>query len=159
MKHTINLILFLWMLTPVFSQTEKPSLFIKNPPQQSPAIFIASMPPCLIGVAMQYGSDIGIGKNTLKQCAVLIAEAHKKVPAIKKEIKALEIQIMIASKEERYADYKTLLTQLSQLKIDASLFHEALVKKARQVFDPKDLQKIDAFIVKNQDEFLKAVKL
>ena len=65
----------------------------------------------------------------------------------------------MASKEERYKDYENLLREISALKVKASIFHERLVKKARRVFDKKDVEKIDNFIINNKEAFLKAARL
>ena len=141
-----------------FSQAQT-SVFEGNPPSLPPAIFEASMPPCLIGVASQYGENIGVSNETLEKASAFIKEAHKEVPKYKKQVRELELQLMKASKEERYDDYEKLLHQLSDVKIKASLFHEGLVKRARKEFKKEDIQKLDDFIQKNQDIFLGSVKL
>lgn len=138
---------------------QKNNLFKENPPSLPPAIFQASMPPCLIGVAYQYGNEIGVTDDTMKKANDFIKEAHKEVPNFKKRVKELELQLMKASKEERYEDYEKLLHKLSEVKIEASLFHEGLVKRAREGFNPKDVKKLDDFIITNQDVFLESVKL
>ena len=159
MKNTFNTLLFFCMLTLGFSQTKDNSFFKENPPHRPPAIFTASMPPCLIGVANQYGVHIGVRKNTLEKAKEFIKEAHSKIPLFKKQIRSFEIELMRASREEHYDDYKKLLHKISELKIKASLFHEDLVKRARKVFDKEDVKKLDEFIITNQEIFLKAVKL
>ena len=143
----------------MFSQTKSDAFFKEKPPHKPPAIFAASMPPCLIGVANQYGTDIGLSKGTQEKAREFIKEAHSKVPAIKKQVRNLEIALIKASREEHYDDYEKLLKELSSLKIKASLFHEGLVKRARKVFDRKDVKKLDDFISANKEAFLKAYKL
>lgn len=159
MKHLFSTILFFFIVTIGFSQSKDAPFFKENPPHSPPAIFAARMPPCLIGVANQYGTYIGVSINTLEKAEEFIKEAHSKVPAIKKQVRELEIALMQASKEERYDDYEKLLHKISDLKIKASLFHEDLVKRARKVFDEEDIKKLDDFINANQDEFLKTYKL
>ncbi len=157
---TKNLILILLLLIfgAGFSQSNE-NIFKDNPPGTSPAIFLASMPPCLIGVAHQYGSKIGISKKTLNMTDGFIKEALKKVPELKNEVRELELKIMKASKEERYKDYEKLLHQLANVKIKASLFHEGLVKRARKKFSKTDVEKLDVFILNNKEVFFKTVKL
>ena len=159
MKHLFSTLWFFFIVGVGFSQTKDNTFFKENPPHQPPAIFAASMPPCLIGVANQYGTDIGVSKSTLEKAEQFIKEAHSKVPTFKKQVRTLEISLMKASKEERYDDYEKLLNELSTLKIKASLFHEGLVKKARKVFEKEDVKKLDDFITANKDAFLKASKL
>jgi len=159
MKHSISTALAFFMMMTALCQTKDSTLFKKDPPNRSPAIFAASMPPCLIGIANQYGEYIGVSDNTLEKAKEFITEALAKVPDFKNQIREMEIQLMLASKEERYEDYEKLLHKISDLKIEASLFHEELVKRARKVFDKKDVLKLDGFINSNQDVFLKAVKL
>ena len=159
MKKIFSTLLLFCIVTIGFSQTKDNTFFKENPPHQPPAIFVASMPPCLIGVANQYGTHIGVHKSTLEKAKEFIKEAHSKVPAFKKQTRTLEIALMQASKEERYDDYEKLLHKISDLKIKASLFHEDLVKKARKVFDKEDIKKLDDFIIANKDAFLKTVKL
>lgn len=159
MKNIFSTLLFFCIVAVGFSQTKESTFFKENPPHQPPAIFAASMPPCLIGVANQYGTHIGVNKNTLAKAKEFIKEAHRKVPAFKKQTRTLEIALMQASKEERYDDYEKLLHKISDLKIKASLFHEDLVKRGRKIFDKEDIKKLDDFIITNKDEFLKTVKL
>lgn len=159
MKYIFSIALISLIISTGFSQTKESTLFKENPPHQTPAIFAASMPPCLIGVANQYGEYIGVNKETIKKTKEFITEARAKVPEFKKTIRKLEIQLMLASKGELYEDYKKLLHKISEVKIEASLFHEGLVKRARKVFDKDDVKKLDEFIISNQEVFLKAVKL
>lgn len=159
MKKVLSILLLFCLTTSVMAQPKREVSFDENPPNQPPAIFAATMPPCLIGVAHQYGESLGISALTLKEAENFINEAHQKVPEFKKKVKALEIDIMNASREERYEDYEKLLKTLSEVKIEASLFHEGLVKRAREVFAEEDVQKLDDFIFSHQDVFLAAHKL
>lgn len=159
MKHLFSIVLVFVIVGTGFSQIKNDTFFKEKPPHTPPAIFIASMPPCLIGVANQYGFDLGVSNSTLEKAKEFIEEAHKKVPTYKKQVRELEIALMKASKEERYADYEKLLGELGALKIKASLFHEQLVKRARKVFDKEDIKILDDFIITNQEIFLKAYKL
>ena len=143
----------------VMAQSNSKISFKENPPNQPPAIFAATMPPCIIGVAHQYGKSLGISKATLHKAKGIIKEAHQKVPEFKSKVRILEIALMNASKEGRYKDYKRLLKKLSKVKIEASLFHESLVEKARKTFAKTDVKKIDQFIEKNMEIFLAANKL
>ncbi len=158
-KNLLSTTLLIMITMNLYSQTNNKNLFKNHPSHTPPAIFIASMPPCLIGVANQYGNDLGISKNTLQKAKEFIAEAKAEVPKLKKQIRTLEISILKASQEERYNDYEKLLHELSNLKIKASLFHESLVKRARKEFDKNDIKKLDQFIFDNKDEFLKGFKL
>ncbi|MFV0571253.1 MAG: hypothetical protein ACK5M1_02330 [Xanthomarina gelatinilytica] len=159
MNHLLSILLVFTIVGTGFSQTKDNTFFKENPPNTPPAIFMASMPPCLIGVANQYGTDLGVSKSTLEKAKEFIEEAHKKVPTFKNQVRELEIALMKASKEERYDDYEKLLNELSAAKIKASLFHESLVKRARQVFDKEDIKILDDFIITNQEIFLKVYKL
>ena len=87
MKNLIVICSFLLVSTFAFSQAENSDFFKNNPPSQRPPIFAASMPPCLIGVAKQYGSHLKLKKSTLKKVDEIIAEAHKEVPHYKKKNK------------------------------------------------------------------------
>lgn len=138
---------------------EQNEIFKNNPPNTPPAIFMASMPPCIVGVAKQYGAQIGVSETTIKKTDVYIKEATQKVPEFKKQVTAIEIDLIEASKNEDYKKYEELLHKLGDLKIKASLFHEELVKRARKDFDKEDIKIIDEFIEKNRAEFLKAAKL
>ena len=159
MKYLFSIILTFAIVGIGFSQTKEDTFFNENPPHTPPAIFAASMPPCLIGVANQYGDHIGVSKSTLNKVKDFIEEAHRKVPDFKKQVRTLEIALMNASIEERYADYEKLLHELGAIKIKASLFHEDLVKRARKVFSKNDIKKLDDFISANQEVFLKLYKL
>ena len=159
MKTLLNTLLIVCLTVSAFAQTKMEVSFEENPPNQPPAIFAATMPPCLIGVAHQYGELIGISTASLQQAEQFISEAHKKVPEFKKKVSALEIALMNASREERYEDYEKLLKTLSDVKIEASLFHEGLVKRARKVFAKDDIQKLDDFIFSNHEVFLASYKL
>lgn len=143
----------------VMAQSKEAVSFDENPPVQPPAIFVATMPPCLISVANQYGKSLNISEATLKKAQNFITEAHQKVPDFKNQVRKLEIDIMIASRKERYKDYEMLLKKLSEVKIEASLFHEGLVKRARKTFSKEDVEKLDKFIRENQKVFLAANKL
>lgn len=143
----------------ILAQTDTETLFQEKPPIKRPAIFVASMPPCIAGVAYQYGEGWNVSEATLEEVRKIMKEAHQKVPTYKSEVRALEIDLMNASTEERYEDYERLLRALSELKIEASLFHEELVKKARKTFSKQDLIILDKFILDNQEVFLAANKL
>lgn len=154
----LTAILLLLIVSLGYAQENK-EIFKNNPPNTPPAIFVASMPPCIIGVANQYGAQIGISKTTIKKTEGYIEEAMQKVPEFKKQVTAIEIEIMEASKNEDYKKYEELLHKLGDLKIKASLFHEELVKRARKDFDKEDIKKLDTFINTHKEEFLKAAKL
>lgn len=157
-KNTLTVLLLFFAAANVFPQASDKKLFEENPPHKVPAILLSSM-PCFIGLANQYGDYLGISEGTLKKVKGFISEAQAKVPGFKKQIRELEMSLMMASKEERYGDYEKLLQGLGTLKTEASLFHEELVKRARRVFDKRDVEKLDAFIMANQEVFLGASKL
>lgn len=140
-------------------ETNHAQMIASNPPNKPPAIFAASMPPCIIGIAHQYGDELGISDKTKATTEALIDEANEEVPAIIDRVRELELKLMQASKEERYADYETYLRELSEVKVKASLFHEELVKKARKSYDADDINKLDHFISENKEVFLKQSKL
>lgn len=159
MKNLILIVSLFTMGSNIFCQNTENSIFDDNPPHQTPAIFAASLPPCIVGVANQYGEHLNVTETTLEETKALITEAHKRVPEFKNRVKTLELAILNASQEERYDDYERLIKELAAVKVEASLFHEGLVKKARKNFDAKDVEKLDAFIQDNKEVFLTAVKL
>ncbi|MEM8928496.1 MAG: hypothetical protein AAGC45_09845 [Bacteroidota bacterium] len=159
MKTILTLLLGCLVVIPVFGQDEMHPIFENNPPHQPPAIFAASMPPCLIGVANQYGEELGVSEATLIASKAFIKEAYSKVPEFKKKVRDLELQLMKASKEERYDDYERLLRKLASVKIKASLFHEGLVKRARKKYTTEDVRILNRFIANHQNVFFGAVKL
>ncbi|PIE99942.1 MAG: hypothetical protein CR994_08090 [Maribacter sp.] len=159
MKAILNILFALFLMNISLGQTSQEKIFEDNPPHQPPAIFAASMPPCLIGVANQYGEVLGVSELTLKEAKAFITEVHAKVPEFKQRVRKLELQLVQASKDEKYDVYEKLLRELSEVKIEASLFHESLVKRARKKFMPKDVGILDRFIVNNQEEFMKGPKL
>lgn len=154
----LTAILLLLIVSLGYTQENK-EIFKNNPPNTPPAIFMSSMPPCIIGVANQYGAQIGISKSTIKKTEAYIKEAMQRVPEFKKQVTVIEMQLLEASKKEDYKKYEELLHKLGDLKIKASLFHEELVKRARKDFDKEDIKKLDTFISTHKEEFLKAVKL
>lgn len=141
------------------AQSKEAVLLDENPPIQPPAIFVATMPPCLISVANQYGTFLGISEATLNKAQDFIKEAHQKVPEFKNQVRKIEIDLMVASMKERYEDYEGLLKKLGEVKIEASLFHEGLVKRARKTFSEQDIERLDEFIAENQEVFLSANRL
>ena len=155
-KILCSLLLTIGLIHFTHAQNTRP-LF--EPPHTPPAIFMSSMPPCIVGVALQYGEDIGLSAECLNLSKEYLSEAMEKVPNYIQRVRTLELKVMKASQNEDYERYEKLLNQLSALKIEASLFHEELVKKARQSMPAKDISKIDAFIRENHEEFLKTVKL
>ena len=159
MKKLLNTLLMICLATVILAQTNENISFEKTPPNRPPAIFASSMPPCLIGVAQQYGTSLGISTETLKQAEEFISEAHLRVHGFKKKVKDLELDLMKVSMEERYKDYEKLLRKLSDVKIEASLFHENLVKRARKTFKEEDVQKLDDLIFSNHEVFLASFKL
>lgn len=151
-----SLLLTLGLIQFANAQNTRP---IFEPPHTPPAIFMSSMPPCIVGVALQYGEDIGLSAECLNLSKEYLSKAMEKVPNYIQRVRTLELEIMKASQNEDYERYEKLLNQLGALKIEASLFHEDLVKKARNTMPASDIYKIDAFIRENQEEFLKTVKL
>lgn len=157
MKNAVILLtcLFTSML---YAQT-KNNIFKDNKPERANAIFVADMPPCIIGVTLKYGKDIGVSDDTVEKAGKIVAIAKAKVPYFKKELRALDIELTEASLNEDYEQYNKILREIADLKIKASLFHEELVKQAHKEFAKEDVAKLVNFIRENQDEFLKAAGL
>ncbi len=157
-KLTILSLLILMIMGVSAQKNNKANLWQKKPIERSP-IFGSHMPVCVVEVTLEYGKELGLSQKSFEIAHTILKEAKKQVPIFKKNLRALELELQKASREQKDADFERILDEILLQKKNAVVFLQTLIKKARKEYPKEDMKKIDTFVEENKEIYLETIGL